>query len=120
MDKLSGINLTRHGKWKVRVDDVIFSSHNEAKEGYESYFLAKIQNPKAVVKLVPEFYIDGEINYSSESFNLTAEFIEANLQQLPNFDEVKEYKYVLFEIDENGIKNFTEPKTVTINTDLSG
>ena len=51
------IEISRHGKWKVYVDDIQYSSHNEEKEGYENMVEAKLNNRKSVVELKPEFYV---------------------------------------------------------------
>ena len=50
------IEISRHGTWKVYLDNVQYSSHNEEKEGYENMVEVKLNNRESIVKLRPEFY----------------------------------------------------------------
>lgn len=50
------IEISRHGTWKVYIDNIQYSSHNEEKEGYENMVEAKLNNRDSVVELKPDFY----------------------------------------------------------------
>lgn len=50
------IEISRHGTWKVYIDNIQYSSHNEEKEGYENMVEVKLNNRESIVELRPEFY----------------------------------------------------------------
>lgn len=112
---MTDINITRHGKWEVQVDGVVFSSHNEPKEGYENLIGQISAHPDKDVRLVPNFYVTGEIIGSdSIPFSLSEAQVEQNISQIPLFQQGKEYEYVLFEMDNTGLTNFSPVKVITI------
>lgn len=110
---MTDINITRHGRWEVQIDGVIYSSHNEPKEGYENLIDQTSANPDKQVRLVPNFYIDATVTVMEEQFTLTDAEVQAMIKDLPQFVEGNEYEYVMFEIDNDGVKNISEPKTMT-------
>lgn len=107
---MTDIEITRHGKWEVQIDGVVFSSHNEPKEGYENLLEQIKLNPDKQVRLVPNFYITG--SFTEDPFTLTDAEIEQHLKGLPLFEGENEYQYVLFEMDNTGIKNIRDVKTL--------
>ena len=111
------IEITRSGKWEVQVDGVVTSSHNEAKEGYENLIEQKLNNPDSVVELIPNFKVTATTDQTAPTeppFSLSEAEVEAAVKDIPLFEAGKEYQYVIFELDNGGLKNFSQIKTVII------
>ncbi len=93
------VNIVRHGTWKVIVDNVEYSSHNEEKEGYENLLEAIIANPTADVKLVPDFYTTMDISKIDNTVDIEA--IKQKIIDSLSLESNKEYSLILFESNDN-------------------
>ena len=109
------IQITRTGgRWEVRVDGVVFSTHNEPKEGYENLIEQTHLNPDKVVEMVPNFKVVATVTGVSDEvpLTLTDAEIENYVKTLPIFEPGNSYQYVLFELDNDGVKNVSDIKDV--------